>query len=140
MSSSECEASDSIREQINEKLKDYDTINKYTVVKVLVLYWEDGDHKGFKAEGAAIGNMFQRLFNFDVEYFSIPSVNSHIHLDTVVAQTLLALSSTTSKGQRLLIIHYGGHGDPNNKHHAGEEKRSVWAAYVQIRDQPVGIY
>jgi hypothetical protein len=124
-------STDNISERFNERLRHFENINTYAAVKVLVVYWKDSDHNGFETEGIAIGEMFRNLFYFDVAYFAIPSSdNCFLDLDIAVAQALRDLDSTSVHRKKLLILHYGGHGDPNNKHHEGEEKRSVWAAYV----------
>ena len=76
--------------------------------------------------------MFQDVFNYDVEIFAIPSVSSQLRLDNFISQVLLKIEDEARKTSllSLLIIYYGGHGDRNDDRHKGEERRSVWAAYV----------
>ncbi|KAK4205083.1 hypothetical protein QBC40DRAFT_65783 [Triangularia verruculosa] len=92
-------------------------------VKVLVTYWQDGDHPGYKTEGEEVGQLFQSLFHFDVETFPIPSSDSYVALLGAVTGGLAAKPS-------LFIVHYGGHGDKNDDHKNGEIRRSVWAAHA----------
>jgi hypothetical protein len=116
---------------INRQLKLSSRSRAYACVKVLILYWEESDD-GFKSEGRALGELFQNreLFNFAVEEFAIPTSNSYLQLHNFVTKALLDLSSWADekRGASLLIIHYGGHSDRNDDRHAGEEKKSVWAA------------
>jgi hypothetical protein len=126
------ESTKDLREEINDKLKGFENFNRYAHVKVLILYWEEGDHPGFQAEGLQFGELLRTTLNYDVENFSIPSRSSQLRLDSLISNAILEAEdqARSSKAASLLIIHYGGHGDRNDDRQSGEEKRSVWAAYV----------
>jgi hypothetical protein len=116
---------------INSQIELSASSRSYVCVKVLIVYWEEGD-AGFKREGRELRAMFadKETFGFATDEFAIPSSESHLHLLNFIASSLLE-ASTYAKEQRgtsLVIIHYGGHGDRNDDRHSGEQRRSVWAA------------
>jgi hypothetical protein len=126
------EPTEALRDRINQQLKVFENLNRYSYVKVLIVYWEHGDHPGFQTEGNDLSRIFQGIFNYDVETFAIPSVSSQLRLDSHMSGVLLKAEdeARNTGGLSLLIIYYGGHGDRNDDQHKGEERRSVWAAYV----------
>lgn len=115
---------ETIRKKINSALdfEDWQIRNEYKSVSVLALYWQDADHPGFQQEARSLGRLFSKKFHYDVDYFAIPSANSHVELDTRINLLLQQRGHL----DHLLIIYYGGHGDPDNN--IGEEKLAVWAA------------
>ncbi|KAF4629756.1 hypothetical protein G7Y89_g8388 [Cudoniella acicularis] len=119
---------------INKQLELSIRFRAYVCVKVLILYWEEGD-EGFKREGRDLGRILEdkETFNFEVEEFAIPTSKSYLQLHNFITTSLLSVSdyADNKRGASLLIIHYGGHGDRNDDKHNGEEKRSVWAAQRQ---------
>jgi hypothetical protein len=116
---------------INSQIELSSRSRSYVCVKVLIVYWEQGD-SGFKREGRELGAMFadKEKFGFAVDEFAIPSSESHLHLLNFIASSLLEVSTYAKeqRGTSLVIIHYGGHGDRNDDRHSGEQRRSVWAA------------
>lgn len=116
-------------EELNAKISASSRDSRYRSVRVLILYWLEGV-TGFRQEGHELGRTFQQSFQYDVQEFAIPSLQSYLHLHNCVNQTVLTLckESEAHRGYSLLIIHYGGHGDQNDDSSIGEEKRSVWAA------------
>ncbi|KAL9614267.1 MAG: hypothetical protein Q9167_001223 [Letrouitia subvulpina] len=116
-----------IRRKINSALdfEDWQIRNEYKSVSVLALYWEQADHPGFQQEARSLGALFSKRFHYDVDYFPIPSANSHVELDTRINLLLKQRGHL----DHLLIIYYGGHGDPNND--IGDEKLAVWAAQAR---------
>lgn len=115
-----------LRARLNSELvfEDWKANNEYKSVSVLVIYWQDSDTPGFKEEAYRIGELFSNDFNYDVEYFAIPLENSHRRLDTKINSFL----EDHGDPDRLMIIHYGGHGDADDV--GGQEKLAVWAAWV----------
>ncbi|KAL8764555.1 MAG: hypothetical protein Q9209_007972 [Squamulea sp. 1 TL-2023] len=104
------------------QLENWKAINAYKSVSVLVIYWEDGDVPGFKKEALDIGHLFREGFHYAVDTFAIPTKDSHRKLDTRIN----ALLDDHGHSDHLIIIHYGGHGDPDDA--ATQEQLSVWAA------------
>lgn len=96
--------------------------NAYKSVSVLAIYWEDGDVPGFEEEARQITHFFKESFNFGVDIFAIPSDKCHMKLDIRI-NTLL---DDHGYEDHLIIIHYGGHGDPDDD--PAREQLSVWAA------------
>jgi hypothetical protein len=116
-----------IGEQLNRRLAEAIRLQEYGAIRVLILFWEDGD-PGFKAEGTALGQIFESQFYYSVVQFAIPSLRSQLELQVFVMRSLLDVQQEAERvnSQGLLIIHYGGHADRNAGR--GEQKRSVWAA------------
>ncbi|KAI4190130.1 MAG: hypothetical protein L6R41_000999 [Letrouitia leprolyta] len=115
---------ESVRQKLNSALEfeNWTLHNDYKAVSVLAIYWQDGDMPGFKDEAFAIGNFFTARFHYDVEYFAIPSDNSHIKLD----QRINTYITHHGDSNNLMIVHYGGHGDPDTE--PAHQKLAVWAA------------
>lgn len=134
------EPTDALREEFNQKLQGFENSNRYSYVKVLILYSEHGDHPGFQSGGIEFGEMLHRIFNYDVKIFAIPSRSSQLHLDSLVSCAILQSEDQArdTKGSSLLIIHYGDHGDSNDDPHRKEEKRFAWTAYVSFQSQIAG--
>lgn len=109
--------------QLNRDLQTAIAYGEYEVVNVLVLYWENGA-VGFKDEAAKVSGLFKDVFNYHVTEYAIPTEKSFLSVMGLITTTLGEYR--TRKG--LLIIHYGGHGDPDDLKHSGQERRSVWAA------------
>ncbi|CAG8973486.1 hypothetical protein HYALB_00002811 [Hymenoscyphus albidus] len=124
---------ESWKEHLNQKIGSAIRSNKYVSIKVLILYWREGN-EGFKTEGREFGLLLQDTFQYAIEEFAIPSSQSELHLRGVVNQILLELATTSEEknASSLLIIHYGGHGDKNGDRHAGQERRAVWACEFKI--------
>ncbi|KAF3023567.1 hypothetical protein E8E14_010986 [Neopestalotiopsis sp. 37M] len=117
--------------QLNERLQSAIRRSAYESIKVLVLYWQDG-HVGYREEGHAVLNMFKDNFGYPTEEFAIPKANGYAHLLSLITQSLITLGADAQEknASSLLIIHYGGHGDADDDRHAGQERRSVWAAHA----------
>lgn len=113
-----------VKERINSALEfeDWQIRNQYKCVWALFLYWEDSDCRGFQEEARALGELFSRGFHFNIDFYPIPSEQSHVTLDTRINLLL----TEHGDANNLLIIHYGGHGDSNDDD--GEQKLAVWAA------------
>lgn len=104
------------------KLENWKINNAYKSVSVLAIYWEDGDVPGFKEEAHHVTDLFKTSFNYDVDIFAIPSEHCHRKLDTKIN----AFLDDHGYQDHLIIIHYGGHGDPDDA--VAQEQLSVWAA------------
>lgn len=115
---------EALRKRLNSALESeaWNIRNDYKSISVLVLYWQKGDMPGFKEEAHEIGELFATDFHYDVEYFEIPSDRSHMKLDMKINSFLDAHGDP----DHLMIIHYGGHGDPNDEN--SQKKLAVWAA------------
>ena len=115
---------EALRKRLNSalELEDWRSRNDYKSVSVLVLYWQEGDLPGFKKEAYEIGELFATHFHYDIEYYEIPSNNSHMELDKKVNSFL----DDHGGPDHLMIFHYGGHGDPDNE--TEQKKLAVWAA------------
>ena len=115
---------EALRKRLNSalELEDWKSRNIYKAVSVLVLYWEEGDHLGFKKEAYEIGELFATHFHYDIEYYEIPSNKSHMELDKKINSFL----DDHGGPDYLTIFYYGGHGDPDNENE--QKKLAVWAA------------
>ena len=121
MSAMEIEA---VKGRLNSalNLESWKVNNRYKSVCVLVIYWEDGDIAGFKQEAHDIADLFERSFFYNVAFFAIPSKDSHRKLDIRINSFL----DEYGHQDHLMIVHYGGHGDPNDAN--TEDQLSIWAA------------
>ncbi|KAL8921163.1 MAG: hypothetical protein Q9172_004159 [Xanthocarpia lactea] len=118
---------EALRHRLNSALEfeDWALHNDYKSISVLAIYWEDGDMPGFKEEAYSIGTLFATAFHYHVDYYAIPSEDSHMELD----RRINSFISEHRDSNNLLIIHYGGHGDPDDE--TAREKLAVWAALSQ---------
>ena len=114
---------EALTRRLNSALKreDWENSNDYKGISVLILYFEDSDD-GFKEEALMVGKLFELDFHYEVEYYPIPSHHSHLRLDTKIN----AFLNDHGEPDHLMIIHYGGHGDPNDD--GAQERLAVWAA------------
>jgi hypothetical protein len=114
-------------DKVNQKLEKSARLSTYANAQVLLVSWE-GEEPGFKKEGDDLGRMFRETFLFSTQDFEIPLADSHLRTHHFITQSALTLSESVknTKGSALLIIHYGGHADRNDRKHDGEEKRAVW--------------
>lgn len=103
---------ETIKNRINSALdfKDWEARNQYKRVSVLMFYWEESDYEGFEEEARSLGELFSGDFHFEVDYYTIPSKQSHVRLDTRINLLL----NECGHRDHLIIIYYGGHGDPND--------------------------
>lgn len=120
-------ATEVYRQKLNSALKfeDWSLRNNYKSISMLAIYWEEGDDAGFKEEAYSIGTLFATAFHYVVDYYAIPSEDSHMELDGRIN----AFISEHRDPNNLIIIHYGGHGDPDDE--TAREKLAVWAARSQ---------
>jgi hypothetical protein len=114
-------------DRINRELEKSARLSTYTSVQVLLITWQ-GEEQGFKDEGKELGRMFQETFQYSAQEFEIPLESSYLRLHQFITHTALDLSASVNhtNGSALLIIHYGGHADRNDRRNDGEEKRAVW--------------
>ena len=115
-----------MRKTLNSALEfeDWTVHNEYKSISVLVLYWQDGDNPGFEREARSVGELFETDFHYDVAYYAIPSEQSFLSLDNKI-NSFLELHGGPDN---LMIIHYGGHGDPDDRD--AQERLAIWAAWV----------
>lgn len=115
---------ESLLKRVNDQLQhEIKYRNRYTAAAVLTLYWEAAD-KGYQKEATNVVNFFQGRLNYEVETFPIPSEKSQKALSDRVS----AFIDHYDGVDKLLVVHYGGHGDENADRDKDEERRSVWAA------------
>ena len=116
---------DGFKERLNHDLSGRLSRNQeYKTVEVLLLYWEDVDDPGFKAEAQDLAELFTTELRYKVHHYPIPSKESQRSLK----KTLLEFLIDYGKPDTLLIIHYGGHGDSNDDFSLDQRRKSVWAA------------
>jgi hypothetical protein len=53
-------------------------------------------------------DVFEKIYNFETQYFEIPSRNAQVQVQRLLANTIAELSETEEKV--LLLIFYDGHG------------------------------
>ena len=116
---------DSLVTQFNRELAAYlfRPFHDYDSIVVLLIHWEQSDDPGFKEETEKLKDFFEIELGYDVKVYPIPSQKSYWCLDYEFNTILRHLEPST-----LLIVHYGGHGDPDNNKDKGQDRGSVWAA------------
>lgn len=115
----------SLKARINSQLQGYFPVahTDYTSVAVLVFYWEEADHPGYKQEAELVSKFFRDDLRYHpVDVYPIPSERSHLKVEKAVTDFLLEHAKPSS----LIIIFYGGHGDRNDGR--DQQRRSIWAA------------
>ena len=96
----------------------------YDCVQVCTIYWEDSDNEEFKTEAEEFQKFVEEELEYPVQIVTIPTEWSQRRLDEAVNSLLAKLQGESN----LLVIHYGGHGDPNDDKKKNQERKSVWAA------------
>lgn len=116
-----------MEQRVNKELEKSARLSAYTSAHALLLSWS-GEESSFRAEGNDLGRMFRDTLNFTTQDFEIPLEASYLRTHHFVTQSALDLSQAVkhTKGSALLVIHYGGHADRNDRRHDGEEKRAMW--------------
>jgi hypothetical protein len=115
----------------NERLEQTLPYGDYEYVKAVILFWEESDKPdAYRKEAESLGSLFQDEFRFDVEYYPIPIEEAHTSVLGFINDHVKTLNIRMKKtgSPCLLIIHYGGHGDPDDDKRQGQERRSVWRA------------
>jgi len=99
-------------------------------VKALLLNWQANDlalktpERGSLIidETKKLMGIFQDVYRFDTEYYSIPSQNAQIQVQKQLANIIADLSDKKAEKKRvLLIVYYNGHG-------VVKEGRLIWSA------------
>jgi hypothetical protein len=112
-----------LKDELNKSLESrFKRTTEYDLVAVLVIYWKNCKDKGYKEEGRTVGELFRKGFGYSVEYYEIPAADSELELDARINNYL----REHRRSETLLIIHYGGHGNPDDEH--GQNQESVWCA------------
>ena len=101
----------------------------YSSAGLLTFHWEKTDEnlRGVRQEAEEVRKFFSNPLHYDVKNFEIPLEGSHM----AVLKTATDFISKYDSPNKLVIIYYGGHGDPNSDKAQGQERRSVWAAFNQ---------
>ncbi|KAK0716304.1 hypothetical protein B0H67DRAFT_645944 [Lasiosphaeris hirsuta] len=112
-----------LKSALNKSLEDrFRRSSNYDHVAVLVLYWKDCTDKGYSQEASQVAELFKGNFGYRVDRYEIPCDASELELDARISNFLLA----NRKPDTLLILHYGGHGNPDDDR--GQDQESVWCA------------
>lgn len=90
---------------------------RYSKVQALLIQWEFDDIF-VEPEVQGLGHCFQFDYNFEVEYFKIPSDNSHLELMMKIGLWVKQFEQPDT----LLIVYYGGHA------RIDESRQSTWHA------------
>ncbi|KAJ4413562.1 hypothetical protein N0V82_008458 [Gnomoniopsis sp. IMI 355080] len=121
-----------ITDQANTKLEGHflrSRDNDYDRIEALLLYWELSDLPGCEQEATAFEQVLSGRLKYHVQHWRIPAKNPQLLLDRRIADFLTTLIEPRSLG----IIHYGGHGDPDEQPNKDipsiSERKSVWASH-----------
>ena len=106
--------------------------NKYQGAAVLALYWEAADDAGYEKEATDVVSLFRDKLHYHAEAFAIPSNKSQ----KALSKRIIDFIDVHDGEERLLVVHYGGHGDENADRALDDERRSVWAAWVTTAMPP----
>jgi len=112
-----------LKETLNKSLENrFKRTTDYDAVSVLAIYWKDAPDKGYEEEASQISGLFSNDFGYTVKRYAIPSEDSELELDARINTFL----RDNRQVETLLIIHYGGHGNADNRR--GQSRESVWCA------------
>lgn len=116
-----CRNQDGLWEELAAGVERYQPrrTQRYLDVNVLLLYWKDSDLPSAKDAGQ-LTELFQRIFNYRVHHYEIPSEDSGRSLNYHLAGFLNCYGGADN----LILIHYGGHGGPLSS----EPSAFLWAA------------
>ena len=95
----------------------------YDSVSVLCIYWEGSESLGFQKEAREVMKLFSEDFQFKTQEYAIPSLSAHHNLCKRACRFID--DENYQDPRTLLIIHYGGHGDPNTQPTDSEDKRKL---------------
>ena len=98
--------------------------HSYDCVQVCAIYWEDSDNDGFRREAKDFQTFIQTDLGYPIQIITIPMIKSQLFLDKAINSLLENLNGESN----LLVIHYGGHGDPDDDEGKNQSRKSVWAA------------
>jgi hypothetical protein len=114
----------------NAALKGQFEGGSYDEVKALLLNWKANDLALKTPEAGSLiidetkklMGVFQDVYRFDAEYYSIPSENAHSKVQRLLATIIDDLSDKKAEKKRvLLIVYYNGHG-------AVKDGKLIWSA------------
>ncbi|KAI4253500.1 MAG: hypothetical protein L6R42_007556 [Xanthoria sp. 1 TBL-2021] len=91
----------------------------YISVHVLLLRWAEDD-LNVQDELTSLKEVFENQYHFATEQWDIPSQNP----TRALQNKLYDFQNCHQSEDELLIVYYGGHGDPDRR------GRSIWAAYM----------
>lgn len=112
------------KERLGEELNhDFEGRNDYAGGSLLSLYWEEAERGGYKDESDKVVDFFLSM-GFDAAAYPIPSENSHVEL----LSRIIDLIKSQGQPGRLIVVHYGGHGDADSDRRMDRESQAVWAA------------
>ncbi|KAL8753620.1 MAG: hypothetical protein Q9199_004924 [Rusavskia elegans] len=92
----------------------------YTSVYVLLLRWAEDD-LNVQAELTTLKHIFEKQYRFTTEQWDIPGRDS-TQATRALQRKLYNFQDSHQCEDELLIVYYGGHGDPDRR------GRSIWAA------------
>jgi hypothetical protein len=108
-------------EELAEKLE-VGLHKPYDSVSVLCIYWESVQ-VGFRREAEEVTKLFSKDCNFKTQEYAIPLECSHFNLDKRINKFIE--DENYQDPRTLLIIHYGGHADPNTHPPDHKDKRKL---------------
>lgn len=113
-----------VQEALNQKLcsQPRNVGRAYNKASVLSMYWE-ADDLGCIDEAKKINKLFEEDFRYQAKLFGIPSQ----HPQSALVREVLDFKEKHGKPGSLLVLYYGGHGDPDDKKGSGQ-RESIWAA------------
>ncbi|GAB1319631.1 hypothetical protein MFIFM68171_09841 [Madurella fahalii] len=112
-----------LKSALNKSLEDrFRRSSNYDHIAVLIIYWRDCTDRGYFQEAGQIAELFSSDFGYKVELYEIPTDDPELELDARISNFLLR----NRKPDTLLILHYGGHGNPDDDR--GQDRESVWCA------------
>jgi hypothetical protein len=109
--------------------------SRYSVVKALLISWEESNlSQGYREEAAELQTLFQDL-RYDTEYYRIPVQDSHMKLHAFIINQCNILSDQRQEQKHetphLLIIHYGGNGEQFDDRYRDDRSRHRGAMWTE---------
>lgn len=85
---------------------------KYKIVKAFLLSWEDDD-LGVETEVDKLGDLFERVYSYQVEKWKIPS--GPVDVQDAVDEKVKTMIKEFQTPSSLLIFYYAGHAQPQEQ-------------------------
>ena len=100
---------------------------EYDSIAVRAIYWK-GEEEGYKKESEAVVSFFKDNLRYDnVGLLPIVEGEGDHSQETLRFHLSQLIYEHGGNPNKLLILHYGGHGDPDDDYSGGEEQKSVWS-------------
>ena len=98
----------------------------YKNIQVATIYWQESANEGFERESSNFKAFCEKELEYPVKTIIIPECASPMGHQCFLNNKINSLLNKLKDQSGLLIIHYGGHGDPDDG--KDQLQKSIWAS------------